>query len=279
MTWKTISSFDLEEWIVVREQLHQATQSIAAVGRHFLKHSEEDENAVLSWRAGDQSLVGKTVAAPSGEVLVGINFEQLRLLVEGQGQNIATQEITGSTFAQLMMWLEGQLGQLGLPIEKFSANLPYEIPAYPTQKGESFSIKPSDTLTQFGRLYYNTFITLENLRSNFSDVGEVTVWPHHFDQAISVKLKNSGTPDTSTYLGLGMSPGDEHYNEPYFYVNSWPYAEESKLKDLPHGHWHSENWVGAVLRVSELWSMSSQNLAVEDFFKGAAGQLQSLLLE
>ena len=50
-----------------------------------------------------------------------------------------------------------------------------------------------------------------------------------------------------------MSPGDESYDEPYFYVNPWPRPEMVQPPALDgNGIWHTEGWFGAVLPASRL---------------------------
>src|SRR5262249_62334200 len=49
----------------------------------------------------------------------------------------------------------------------------------------------------------------------------VRCWPHHFDIATLTTLpaRNAGA---TGYVGAGLSPGDEYYDEPYFYVSVYP---------------------------------------------------------
>jgi hypothetical protein len=50
-----------------------------------------------------------------------------------------------------------------------------------------------------------------------------------------------------------MSPGDESYREPYFYVSPWPYPSERSGPALAGGgHWHTEGFFAAVLPGTEL---------------------------
>ena len=280
MSWNHLYPVDLTALATVREQLHQAVQSVAAVGRHFLESSKEDENAVLQWIPNPKRLAGKWIETSKGKFRASISFAEGKIyLIDGDVKVIDSFEIHDHTFNQLMVWFEEHIGKLGLPTENFNVNLPYELPVYPTQKKQAFDLSELALSDAFAHYYANSRIILEKLRSSFDHVGETTVWPHHFDQAISVMLKDSGNPETSTYLGLGLSPGDEYYNQPYFYVNSWPYAEESQLKPLKYVSWHTENWVGAVLKAEDLWEERNQLLAVQTFYEEATSQLKALLLQ
>ncbi len=280
MSWSHLYPLDLSELATVREQLHQAVQSVAAVGRHFLEASKEDENAVLQWIPNPKRLAGKWIDTPKGKFRASISFSEGRIfLIDEQIKVIDSFEIHGNTFNQLMVWFEEHVGKLGLPVENFHVNLPYELPIYPTQKKQAFDLSDMGLSDAFAHYYANSRIILEKLRGTFSGSGETTVWPHHFDQAVSVMLKDSGNPETSSYLGLGMSPGDDYYNQPYFYVNSWPYAEEDQLQPLKFGKWHTDDWVGAVFTAEEVWEVANQPEAVLTFYKEASKRLQGLLLE
>ena len=280
MSWNHLYPLDLSELATVREQLHQAVQSVAAVGRHFLEASKEDENAALLWIPNPKRLAGKWIATPKGKFRASISFAERRIfLIDEQIRVIDSFGIHGNTFNQLMVWFEEHIGKLGLPVENFNVNLPYELPNYATQKKQAFALPDTGLSDAFTHFYANSRVILEQLRGSFSGVGETTVWPHHFDQAISVRLKDSGNPETSSYLGIGMSPGDDHYPQPYFYVNSWPYAEEERLQPLNFGKWHGDDWIGAVFTAEEVWEVSNQPEALKTFYHQASRQIQRLLLD
>jgi hypothetical protein len=44
---------------------------------------------------------------------------------------------------------------------------------------------------------------------------------HHFDLATLTTLP-ARNADATGYVGVGLSPGDEYYDEPYFYVSVYP---------------------------------------------------------
>ncbi len=279
MSWKHLAPFDPQALAGMRQQFHQAAQSVAAVGRFSLATSEDDGNAVLQWHTGLHALVGKWISGPVNEVRAGISILQGTIFIEKKESGLSSLEIDNKTYPQLMTWLEGQVGEAGLPVNEFSASLPYEIPSYPTQKGAPFDVSNAEMRKALSNWYEDTDLVLSKLQPRFEQPMEMRVWPHRFDYAASVTLKDSGSADTSTYLGLGMSPGDENYDQPYFYVNSWPFVEEDRLKPLPYGSWHVDDWVGAVLLSEEVVREDRQVAMVTDFFLNASEQLRDLLLE
>ena len=278
MNWKDIEPSDLELLKEIRIQYHQAIQSISAVGRHFLEPSPSDENATLSWNRSKHSLVGKWVDTDHGSIRAGMSLTDAVIYLETAG-TIDQFPLQGKTFGQLMVWLEEQVGRSGLPIASFSANLPYELPPYPKLGSKGFDLQAGELAAKFSYYFSNTYEVLDTLQWDFDEEGEVLVYPEHFDQALSVKLKDSGDVDTSTYVTLGMSPGDTEFAQPYFYVNSWPHVDETILKPLPAGSWYTEDWVGGLITAEDIWPVQNQKDYLTDFYRESSKQLRDFLLD
>jgi len=64
------------------------------------------------------------------------------------------------------------------------------------------------------------------------------------------------TVEPEKTIGIGLSPGDGSYDEPYWYVTPWPYPESVTRPPLAKGHWHSEGFVAAILTGTELLESS-----------------------
>ncbi len=72
-----------------------------------------------------------------------------------------------------------------------------------------------------------------------------------------------------------MSPGDESYGEPYFYVSPWPYPQQGVLPGLKgNGFWHTAGFTAAVLTATAILEQADQQAAIHTF---ALGTLESLL--
>ncbi|GET43666.1 hypothetical protein [Microseira wollei] len=81
-------------------------------------------------------------------------------------------------------------------------------------------------------------------------------------------------------VGVGMSPGDKSYDEPYWYVTPWPYPDTTNLPQVDGGgFWHTQHWVGAVLKASQLTqeSASAQAKQVRVFLDSAVKASKALL--
>ena len=97
----------------------------------------------------------------------------------------------------------------------------------------------------------------------------VRCWPHHFDIATYVGL-GAGDAETARGIGVGMSPGDESYGQPYFYINPWPHLDAASLPELPPpGHWHTQGFVGAIATAEKVLSLSDIETELPTFIAAA----------
>ena len=97
----------------------------------------------------------------------------------------------------------------------------------------------------------------------------VRCWPHHFDIATYVGLE-AADAETARGVGVGMSPGDESYGEPYFYINPWPHLDADSLPDLLlPGHWHTQGFVGAIATAEQILSLSDVEAELSAFIAAA----------
>jgi hypothetical protein len=106
------------------------------------------------------------------------------------------------------------------------------------------------------------------------DVGQVQLWPHHFDLAVEwfgtrvVEYQEGDeVQEYPSQLNLGLSPGDSGHPEPYFYSNPWPFEKDQLLdKSLPEGaRWfteggkalffHMRNWLVMPKPKNDCWPM------------------------
>ncbi|UXX80923.1 hypothetical protein N7E81_07400 [Reichenbachiella carrageenanivorans] len=279
--WQLLTFPELSELAQTRAQFHQAIQNVAAVGRSFLPHCADDENANLEWDFDLQRLVGRWIEADI-KFRSSISLQKFEVyLVDQQFQTISSIAMQDKRQTDIMVWLEHELSRLGADFSKINLAYPYTIPEYPTAKKEPFHLNSQAAATELGKLYHNTAYLLKQIVSKEENGSEIKCWPHHFDIAARVTLLDTGDPETSRSINMGMSPGDKHYNEPYFYCSPWPYPTK-KLIDLNdlNAHWHQDEWVGAVLPVSQLVDhnlIQDQRRIVMKFYDTALAFLKEVL--
>ena len=88
--------------------------------------------------------------------------------------------------------------------------------------------------------------------------------PHHFD------LDTLVTIETGHTMGIKFSPGDEYYEEPYFYVSMYPRPDFMTLPRLPSiGHWHSKDFSAAIAPARQIFEANEQEADVRAFLCAA----------
>ncbi|RED94109.1 hypothetical protein [Marinoscillum furvescens] len=276
--WRSFVPTDSDDLIKARLLLHHAIQNVAAVGRHFSPPTANDLHATLVWVPGLGRMAGRWV---TGEIdfRSSISPEEFSVyLVDKKVQTLGALDLEGCTHSEVLIWLEEQIGKLGLDASNLAMNLPYELPDFPTQAGQPFHLDSKRGITELAKCYHNTYIMLRQMREELGAEGqEILIWPHHFDMALDVIIKDSGDPETTSKIGLGMSPGHEHFERPYFYVNSWPHTDTSLCKKLSgQALWYSDDWTGAILPLKSVYE-DNQPDTLHTFYQEAAACLIELL--
>ncbi|MFT4835024.1 MAG: hypothetical protein ACI83W_000928 [Marinoscillum sp.] len=277
--WRTLHISDKGKFKISKDQVHQAMQNVAAVGRKFLPKTPYDQQSTLVWVPGLTRMAGGWV---EGEITFrsSISLTSFEVfLVDSKVNTIASFPLEGQTYLQLMLWLEEQIGKLGLNASNLTMKLPYELPIHEIQKGEPFLPMHKRSFEELASFYHDSYVCLRELKNTLEGAEEIVIWPHHFDQSLNVTLKDSGDLDTNTTLSFGMSPGDETFESPYFYVNTWPHVDTSLCSKLSNqAIWVSEEWTGAVLLAKHIID-ADQKPIIDNFYLEAADKLKKLLID
>lgn len=280
MNWKSLTFPDLDAIAEAREQYHQAVQNVAAIGRSLNPAAEDDHFANLEWDPAVQRLVGRWVG-DDRKFRSSISFTDFKVyLVDEKLETIASFDLQDQKQTTVMLWLEEKLDELGVDSGQLTLKLPYEIPEYPTSKGQPFHLADHEGGQALGSYFHNTHLLLSEVVSPLNGASEIKCWPHHFDIASLITLNDTGDPETSKSIGVGFSPGDDNYTEPYFYVTPWPYPSEEKLTDISgtKGFWHTENWIGAILTSTQIAQVNAedQQNTIKLFFEKAIEVLTNI---
>jgi len=256
-----------------RVELHFAAQLPAAVGRALVAAAAGDSHTSLEWLAAGRLLAG--VPTPSGLRAALRPVDLAVAVVDGTGAPIAELPLAGRTFAEAAAWLASALRApagttLSLP--------PYEMPAHAIARGGAFAGEDRAGLGELARWYASADRLLRALARSTAGASPVRCWPHHLDIATLL-----AGPVAGSTIGVGLSPGDGGYGEPYWYVTPWPYPPEPPaLPALPAGgRWHREGWFGAVLTGTRVLAAAAtpadRERAVSAFVAAAAGAARALL--
>jgi len=280
--WLLVGEYAPAGLVDARLQLHWAAQLVAAVGTTLLPAADDDSHTNLEWLAEPAMLAGRlTPEAP--RCRAALRPADLRVfLLDGRDTAIAEHALNGMTISQGMVWLEQEIAALGRrPLPQPLRRPKLDLPEHAVGRGAVFSVTDAAAFAEVGRWYANADRVLRGLVERTSNAAPVRCWPHHFDIAtlVTVAAGADGTP-TST-IGIGMSPGDASYAQPYWYVTPWPAPDATRFPALAgEGTWHRTGWLGAVLTGSQIAAQASadaQELLVNAFLGAAVDACRSLL--
>jgi hypothetical protein len=265
--WRPIGGIDLGRLREARLEAHYAVQWLARAARAFVPAHPHDGHTSLTW---DDGLDTHPL---EGDLRLGLRVRALTLLLGGAGGRQSF-PLDGRTDADARRWLGEQLGARGLDAGKLDAPTPYDMPAHPVGRGGPYGAgKLADALAELAAWLANAQWSLGVVRERMTGRGvapsPVRCWPHHFDMATLI-LVEGGDAEHARSVNAGFSPGDEHYDEPYFYVSPHPYPDPAKLPPLPAlGHWHVRGFTAAIASASRIVATKDRQAAAGEFLDAA----------
>jgi len=265
--WELLGTVPPHELVDAREQLHHSVQLIAAAGKSLISERPDDSHTSMHWNDTEKAFEGEPIGN-SPSLIVGISPANLTLYVRQHNQgNLSPYALQDTTLASALTWLISIFGASGFAVSNLTLKMHYEIPPHPVSGGQTFHISNPDHFKEISRYFANANNILHAVKSIIPDTGSVRCWPHHFDMALLITIDKDKSAEDTRSIGIGLSPGDTQYSEPYFYISLWPHpdVQKTKLLDLPVGRWNTEGWVGALLLASEFSSNSNQKKIVSTF--------------
>ncbi|HSM17085.1 MAG TPA: hypothetical protein VK845_08850 [Gemmatimonadales bacterium] len=280
-TWEEVGRPRPRSLTEARLQLHWAAQVPAAVGHTFGTPQPDDSQSSFRWDAVGRVLAGQPVGAP-GPIRAALRPADLTLLLMTEaGEALAECALDGRTLDQAYAWMEQAVASFaGELAARTLERRDYDMPTHAVSSGEPFRANPVPALMELERWFGNAHGMLMRLQADEPTGSPVRCWPHHFDLGMLIQLDPGADPEHARSIGIGLSPGDGSYDEPYWYVNPWPRpTNDADRPTLPHGHWHTEGWLGAVLPGTELVSLTAegQATAVHDFLRAAVRAARTIL--
>ena len=282
MTWQTTGKINPSELTNSRVQLHYAIQFIAATSAALAEPLPDYSHTSLMWHPILAVFVGSTIRSTQSFQVALDPVSLTLILLDKHNETIATLPLQGKTMAAGLDWLKQEISKLGADASKI-VWLDYplnDFPDSPLAHGAAFDASQKLALSELANYYANTHQLLEHIVATSEDASAVRIWLHHFDMATLIMLPGT-KDDTPLTIGVGLSPGDTSYDEPYWYVSPYPYLDTSNLPTLAgDGFWHTQYWVGAVLTASCLTqdvSTTVQQQQVESFVDAAVSASMNLL--
>jgi len=273
MIWKTVGAVGPKDLGDARLALHWAAQLVSAPGTSLLSPEGDYAHTNLGWNHELGLLTGRK-CGPEG-LQSALMFEGLELAVLDGALECASMRLTGQSLQGALGWLGRELGA-----EASALALPaHEMPSHPVGDGSVFSEAGSSARAELAAWFANAFEVVRALVRDDPAASAVRCWPHHFDVASLVTLDSGLGAEEARSIGIGFSPGDGSYAQPYFYVTPWPYPDTGKLPPLPEGvRWHVAGWTAAVLTAEQLLRVprAEQERSVSRALAGALSACREL---
>ncbi len=235
--------------------------------RANLEAAPDDSHSNLGWDRSARQFSSHPLRGNGPAQVVGLSLSPLLLsLTNGEASEL---DLGGLSYGDAEDWLDQKLSKAGLKPAS-SVELPDDVA----------NVGSFDTGGQADRLAALAawFDLAQDLLSSFAEdnagikpgPSSVRCWPHHFDIATYVGLE-TGDFETARGVGVGMSPDDESYAQPYFYINPWgriwmpPTCRSLPLRatGIP------AVFVGAIATSKEVLSLEDIDADMAAFISGA----------
>ena len=275
-TWRPVRPISADNIFQARAQLHQAVQLLTAVGISFVPQRPDDSHTSILWSAKSEAFFSQPFGN-NHRFQLALNPVNLTCsVIEADGSRLVTLNLNGATLEQTFNDLKFFLEDHGLPRDVFTMERHFELPDYPDRWNSAFDTSDTQAFELLSNAYSNAYPFIQNIAQHNSKAGDQLIWPHHFDMAILISM------DEDKSIGIGLSPGDDSYSTPYYYVNVWPYPspEQSISYKLSFGDWHTAGWTGMVLSYDQLsgeGDPSRQKTMVDTFLREALAHAHAVI--
>ena len=269
-SWRKADGVDPGALREARLQAHYAVQWLARAARAYATPASNDHHTNLGWNDAISGFTTHTL--PQGTV-VGLNIAQLTLTLWHSMAPPQSIDLQGRRDVDIRQWLGRHLSaNKGLDADALDRPSPYQMPEHPIGHGAPYGAGGlAPALAALAAWYANADDVLDETRQSIVargiDAPPLRCWPHHFDLDSLISLGSGAGAYT---VGVGFSPGDEYYDQPYLYVSRHPRPDVAALPSLaPVGHWHTHHFTAAVATADRIAAAAQPRAAAETFLRAA----------
>ncbi|MEM6639834.1 MAG: hypothetical protein AAF610_08015 [Pseudomonadota bacterium] len=202
----------------------------------------------MSWQRQYQALVSEDLSGQNDRL--GFSFSTGSLIWLREWELVGELALDQKTDDDARRWCNRVLAEAGLRSTE-DTDMPYTLAA-----PHYGALSNKGTLAALGDWYAETYRALGALIMRFGTLAVTTpvvrCWPHHFDMAALFSL-DAGDPEHARSVGIGFSPGDDSFPDPYFYCTPWPAPDSRPAVALPW-HWHTKGFTALVCPIGRLQS-------------------------
>jgi hypothetical protein len=244
--WQVLGEASPNRLVDARLQVHWAAQVAASFAHTHIPKEPDFSHTSFEARVDSGVFRFVTLPGPAG-VRASLRVGDLTLeLIDSDGQFVDRLHLHGRTLDEVYAWIAAAVGGLTGDHTPF-VRLDHVLPHHPVASGDPFVYNEIAEFEALERWFGNADALLRHVRDSHDPSLPIRIWPHHLDSAFLLALDPEAGPEEARSVGIGMSPGDASYAQPYLYVNHWPRGVYAQLPGLPAGRWHTVGWIGAVL--------------------------------
>ncbi|MGI9328835.1 MAG: hypothetical protein ACR2PZ_26705 [Pseudomonadales bacterium] len=237
--------------VPARTLTHQACQWPSKAARANISAKADDSHSNLGWDHEHKALISHGLDEGL-RFQLGFNFSTASLLWLVDNAIVERLELSSQSEQSVGEWVDAHLIDAGM-LATEHAQMPYELDVQTSYSDFAHLQQQTAVLGQWYDYANNALQSVvETHGSQAITPATVRCWPHHFDIATLFALED-GDPESARSIGVGLSPGDGSYAEPYFYCTPWPPPEIASLPKLaPPLDWHTQGFVSIICKSSNL---------------------------
>jgi hypothetical protein len=254
----------------IRLQLHQAAQLLAALGISYLERKEDDSHTNMGWNISLQSLQSHDFG-PQNKLRLLLNFPELQYrFYDDKQMEVFT--LHGKKEADAVNWIKNILEQKNMDISRFTMKKHYEIPVTAQGRGQAYDLSDKYAFKKLSSHFDIAQKILTGIAKEYKNTSTVRCWPHHFDLGMLITLQDNKDAQQMKSIGIGLSPGDSSYDQPYYYVSPWPYPDKDLLNNsdlTADSFWHTEGFISAIFLAPSSGNPTDTENKIIDFLTKA----------
>ncbi len=277
--WVRLGAVAPAELESARLDLHRGAQLVGMVGKQLLEPAADHSHGSLEWLDEVEVLAGQPLADGS-RVALRVASQEL-VILDAEAHVSDRLELRSHTLEAVAAWVRDRLLERREAVGQTEWVALAAVGLTDASVGRDAPFgSAGDAHAELGRWFGNADRLLRHFADREPGASPVRGWPHHFDLATLITFDSEVQPEEARSVGLGLSPGDGSFGEPYLYALPWPAPEPDALPPLEGGTWVTEGWVGAVLvgsDVVDLGDAGKQASAARTFYESALASSKELL--
>jgi hypothetical protein len=269
--WSTLGAKAPTALVRARNVTHHAVQWVVKAARANLPAAADDEHANLVWDGARAAFISQPIAAANAEIRIGFSLRRFALIILRNNRDLDEYELGGRKDASVAVWFDSAMRVLGLK-GVGEIDLPYALPSLPVMRGSAYHVSgESEALEELARWYDAAADLLAGVLAAQNLAAPVVCQPQHLHLCAQPAMA-ADADGIARSMTLGMSPGDEHYAQPYFYLRTTPRLKPADLPLIAEpGRWHLQGFVGAVATAEDILMQSDPRATAAEFFDTVTG--------